>query len=152
MDSDRKNTFKKDTKLKADIAEYAAVQKLLQKGFCVLKPVGDRMPYDLAVDKGNKTIRLQVKSAWKQKGLYIVDSRRTKTNRREMIRSRYDKTDFDFALLYIEEVDVFYVMPVEEFNSYKSGIALVETQTRQRRPRSYLYREAWHLIEKFSIS
>ena len=31
-------TGKKDTKLKADIAECAAVKKLLQQGFWVLQP------------------------------------------------------------------------------------------------------------------
>lgn len=141
---------KKDTKLKADIAEYATIKKLLELGFCVLKPVGDRMPYDLAVDRGDRLIRLQVKSAWKQKDMYVVDTRRTKTNRKRMLRSRYVSTDFDFAIFYIEDLDVFYVMPIDEFNKYKSGIALVEAQTRQRRPRSFYYREAWDLLLKIN--
>lgn len=141
---------KRDTKLKADVAECAAKKKLLQQGFRVLEPIGDRMAYDLAIDLGKTLLRLQVKSAWKQNGIYVVDSRRTKTNRRMMLRSRYRSSDFDYALLYIEERDIFYVMPIRVFNSYKSGIALVENETRQRRPRSYCYREAWHLIKNSS--
>lgn len=31
-----------DTKLKADIAEFAVTKELLSRGFNVLKPVGDR--------------------------------------------------------------------------------------------------------------
>ncbi len=146
MPLDASNSARKDTKLKADIAEYAAIGKLLREGFRVLKPVGDRLPYDLAVETNGRITRLQVKSAWKQNGIYIVDTRRTKTNRRRMLRSRYDSRDFDFALLYIQDLDVFYVMPIAEFNSYRSSIALVENKTRQRRPRSYRYREAWNLI------
>ena len=135
-----------DTKLKADIAESAVVTELLRRGFRVLKPVGDRLPYDLAVETNGKLLRIQVKSAWFRKGAYIVDSRRTKTNRRYMKRERYDGKDFDFAILYIDGPRVFYVMPVLVFSSYKSEIALVENDTRQRKPRSSEYRERWDLL------
>ena len=137
-----------DTKLKSDIAESAAVTRLLQKGLKVLKPVGDRLPYDLALDFEGKLLRIQVKSAWGSNGIYNVDSRRTKTNRRKMLRSRYAKGDFDFAMLYIEDLDVFYVMPHDVFDSYKSGVRIVEKVTRQRTPRSKQYREAWDLLKR----
>ena len=88
---------------------------------------------------------------WFHNGNYHVDSRRTKTNRRVMVRSRYEPTDFDFAILYIEDSDVCYVMPFEAFSSYKSGIAFVEAQTRQRKPKSHQYREAWDLLKKWAI-
>ena len=93
-------------------------------------------------------IKIQVKSAWfdQHKENYVVDNRRTKTNRREMIRSNYRKDDFDFAILYIEDLNVFYVMPSEIFISYGSEIHLVETTKRQRKPKSAAYREAWQII------
>lgn len=140
-----------DTKLKADIAESAVVTRLLKRGFRVLKPVGDRLPYDLAVDVNGKLLRIQIKSAWLQRGAYTVDNRRTKTNRRQMLRSHYNRDDFDFAILYIGDLDVFYVMPFEVFASYRSGVSLVEKVTRQRRPRSNRYREAWDLLNKWAV-
>ncbi|MEJ2720029.1 MAG: group I intron-associated PD-(D/E)XK endonuclease, partial [bacterium] len=39
-----------NTKLKGDVAEQAAVLKALKQGWGVLKPVGDRLPYDLVFD------------------------------------------------------------------------------------------------------
>ncbi|MCB0551142.1 MAG: hypothetical protein KDD19_26465, partial [Phaeodactylibacter sp.] len=36
-----------DTKLKGDIAEQALVLNALKRGWGVLTPVGDRLPYDL---------------------------------------------------------------------------------------------------------
>ena len=39
-----------DTKLKADIAELSVTKELLNRGFNILKPVGDRLSYDLAID------------------------------------------------------------------------------------------------------
>jgi hypothetical protein len=71
---------------------------------------------------------------------------RTKTNQREMVRELYAPQDFDFALAYIDELDVFYVFPVDVFISYGSEIHLVESEKRQRRARSAGYREAWGLI------
>ena len=141
-----------DTKLKADVAESAVVTELLKRGFRVLKPVGDRLPYDLALDCGDRFLRIQVKSAWyeRSKDLYTVDVRRTKTNRRRMLRDRYEEGDFDFAILYLADRNAFYVMPVRVFNGYRSGISLVETGKRQRRPRSAEYSERWDLLSKWA--
>ena len=139
-----------DTKLKADIAESSAITALLKRGFNVLKPVGDRLPYDLAVDIGGKLIKLQVKSAWSRNDVYIVDSRRTKTNRHLMLRQRYSNKDFDFALLYIEDLALFFVMPVDVFNSYKSEITLIVGKETQRNPKSSKYLENWDLLSKWA--
>jgi len=140
-----------DTKLKADVAESAVITALLKRGFRVLKPVGDRLPYDLALDINGKLLKIQVKSAWFYNGSYTVDTRRTKTNRRRMIRARYDENDFDFAIVYIEDLDTCYVMPVKEFSAYGSGISIVEKEKRQRKPRSAAYKERWDLLSKWAV-
>lgn len=139
-----------DTKLKADIAEAAAVTELLVRGHNVLCPVGDRLAYDLAVDVNGKLIRIQVKHAWfnKKDKAYIVDARRTKTNRRQMIRYKYADKDFDIAMVYLGDLKVFYILPVEIFNSFGSTISFVESEKRQRMPKSMEYRERWDLLTK----
>ncbi|MGE5309211.1 MAG: group I intron-associated PD-(D/E)XK endonuclease [Deltaproteobacteria bacterium] len=141
-----------DTKLKSDIAESAAVTELLKRGFKVLKPFGDRLPYDLGIDQNGQFLRIQVKSAWfdKTKNMFCVDARRTKTNRRRMLRARYDAKDFDFAMLYVEPLNVFYIVPCAIFNRFSSTICLVESKKRQRKPMSAHYRERWSLLSKGS--
>jgi hypothetical protein len=141
-----------DTKLKADIAESVVTTQLLKRGFRVLKPVGDRLPYDLALDLNGKLCRIQVKHAWfdRAKDIYSVDTRRTKTNRRVMRRDRYDNDDFDFAILYPDDRQVCYVMPVTIFNSYSSTISFVEDEKRQRKPKSMDYRERWDLLSNWA--
>ena len=91
------------TKLKGDLAEQAAILGALKRGWGVLKPVGDRLPYDLVFDVNGSLIRIQVKYAWfdHRTGNYVVDNRRTKTNRRKMVRAPYTENDFDFALVYV---------------------------------------------------
>jgi hypothetical protein len=141
-----------DTKLKGDIAEQAAILQALKRGWGVLRPVGDRLPYDLVFDVSGCLVRLQVKAAWPDSasGNYMMDTRRTKTNRRVMLRERYGPSDFDFALVYLEELGIFYVLPVAIFNSFKSGISLVEADRRQRKPRSAQYRDNWDLIVEYA--
>ena len=53
-----------NTKQKGDIAEQAAILKALKRGWGVLHPVGDRLPYDLVFDLGGSLAKIQVKTAW----------------------------------------------------------------------------------------
>jgi PD-(D/E)XK endonuclease len=142
-----------DTKLRGDIAEQAAVFQALKHGWGVLKPVGDRLAYDLVFDICGELVKIQVKYAWwdEPSGNYVVDNRRTKTNRRLMIRSGYKQSDFEFALAYIEQLDLFYIFPVDIFIRYGSEIHLVESEKRQRKPRSANYRGAWELILQWVV-
>ena len=142
-----------DTKLKGDIAEQAAVLHGLKRGWGVLKPVGDRLPYDLVFDVDGVLIKVQVKYALfdEPSGNYVADNRRTKTNRRLMVREAYNRSDFDFALVYIDKLDLFYVFPVNVFIGYGSEIHLVEAEKRQRKPRSAKYRDAWELILQWAL-
>ncbi len=141
------------TKLKGDITEQAAILHALKRGWGVLRPIGDRLPYDLVFDVEGTLVKIQVKGAWfdEARGNYVVDTRRTKTNRRVMLREEYTLEDFDFALAYLENLDVFYVFPVEVFISYASEIHLVEADKRQRKPRSADYRNAWELILHWAV-
>ncbi len=133
-----------------DIAEQAVILQALKKGWEVLLPLGDRLPYDIVLCIRGVFIKIQVKAAWFEERTknYILDTRRTKTNRKEMKRDKYSSVDFDFAIAYLKELDVFYVIPVEEFISYGSQITFVEGSKRQRKPQSAEYRDAWELIEK----
>lgn len=141
-----------DTKLKGDVAEQATVLQALRRGWGVLRPVGDRHPYDMVFDVGGTFVRVQVKHAWadKKSGNFLIDTRRTKTNRRIMKRDRYRSGDFDFAIAYIREPECFYVFPQDLFRSFASVIHMVERKTRQRKPQSVAYREAWELIESWA--
>ncbi|MBI3292585.1 MAG: endonuclease [Elusimicrobia bacterium] len=142
-----------NTKQRGDIAEQAAILEALKRGWSVLRPVGDNLPYDLVFDIGNRLIKVQVKCAWLDESSqnYVVDNRRTKTNRRQMVREDYKSTDFDFALVYLPERNVFYVYPVTVFISFASEIHMVEVEKRQRRPRSSAYRDAWNLITPWAL-
>jgi hypothetical protein len=132
-----------------DVAEQAVILKALQRNWGVSRPIGNSLPYDLVIDVEGELRKIQVKSAWldETSGNYLIDCRRTKTNRRKMLRSRYESNDFDFAIVFIPPVNVFYVLPIRDFLAYKSTITFVEKEKRQRKPQSHKFREAWHLLE-----
>lgn len=64
------------TKLKGDIAEQAAILHALRKGWGVLQPVGDRLPYDLVFDIDDVFCKIQVKAAWFHEASknYVIDN------------------------------------------------------------------------------
>jgi hypothetical protein len=106
-----------DTKLTGDIAEQATILQALKKGWNILKPLGDRLPYDMVFEISGKFVKIQVKAAWfeKRSGNYVVDTRRTKANRKEITKNKYSSSDFDFAIVYISDIEVFYIFPILEF-------------------------------------
>ena len=136
------------TKLKGDIAEQAAILQAMKRGWGVLKPIGDRLSYDLVFDVDGILVKIQVKHSWFDpiRGNYVVDNRRTKTNRRTIVRDVYEPSDFDFAVVLLSDIDLFYIFPVAVFIGYASEIHMVETDKRQRKPQSADYRDAWDLI------
>jgi len=50
-----------DTKLKSGIAKSTVITRLLKEGFPVLQPVGDRLPYDLAVELNGNFSKFRLK-------------------------------------------------------------------------------------------
>lgn len=79
------------TKQTGSHAEQAVILQLLKRGWHVSIPVGNYLAYDLICDNGKSLLKIQVKCAWwdQAKQNYVVDNRRTKTNRRQMIRANY---------------------------------------------------------------
>lgn len=138
----------RDTKTKGDLAEQIVILEALKREIDVSIPIGDRLPYDLIFDVKGKLLRIQVKSAWfdNRRENYQVDTRMYKANRKNSYHKKYKTNDFDFACLAIIEKNIIYIMPSEVFTSYGSGIVLAEAKGRQRIPKSFEYREAWHLI------
>jgi len=63
-----------DAKLNGDVAEQAAILHALKRGWGVLKPVGDRLTYDLVFDIEGSLVKFQVKFAWfdEPSGNYVL--------------------------------------------------------------------------------
>jgi hypothetical protein len=133
-----------DTKLIGDIAEITAILQALKRNLIVSKPVGDRAKYDLIFDNGTRLLKIQVKKAWKgSKSSYKVLVKKSNTNRKEVKYTRYTETDFDFALLYIEDLDLFYIVPVLYFINNNWSYVMNPNNPLSL---TYAFKEAWNLL------
>lgn len=136
-----------DTKLVGDIAVQYAVLEALKRGWGVMVPVGDRLPYDLVFDVEGKLIKVQVKSAYAVGNSFIANARRAKTNRANYKFDTYKPGDFDIAMVWHPEDAVFYCFPIAVFLEFKSGICLPSKRSqRVRWARATPFREAWHTL------
>lgn len=143
-----------DTKVKGDISEQAVVYEALKQGWEVLKPFGDRLPYDLVIDVNGILVKIQVKSAWlvdeTDEDVWGVETRRTKTNRREMKRTYYQITDCDFVVVHAQKPEVFWILPIEFYLTFKGQITLRVNDNGQRLLKSSEFRNDWNLISKWA--
>lgn len=135
------------TKLVGDIAVQHAVLEGLKRGWSVLLPVGDRLPYDLVFDIDGRFIRVQVKSAYRVGNTFIANTRRSKTNRKIYLTDTYNLTDFDIAMLWHPEQSLFYVLPIADFLRFKSGVQLPEESIKNSRGRAIKFKNAWNMFE-----
>lgn len=125
------------------IAEQAAIFQALERGFAVSVPIGDNLPYDLIFDNGTQLYKIQVKTASKNsKDKYIINTKHTKD------RKKYEIGDFDFALCYVPNLNIFYILPIKEFLEYKGNISIVESVSGYgRKPKAWGRQNAWYLME-----
>jgi hypothetical protein len=67
-----------------------------------------------------------------------------------MLRTKYSENDFDFAVIYAQDIQEFWIIPVEVFVSYGSQIHLVVAENRQRVSKINDYRNSWSLIQEWA--
>lgn len=97
----------KGTKHTGDISESLVTSMLLRRGYNVLRPIGDRLPYDLCIEQDGVFVRIQVKTAYflAKGNRWYGNTRMAKTNRKT----------YSFAQCNTKDVEVFiYVLSHEE--------------------------------------
>ena len=123
-----------DSNRKGNVAELAVAKEAAEAGLQVLKPLTEHGRYDLALDLGERILRVQCK--WGNcKGdvirVRIGSSSHSPT--RGYVTSTYDATEIDAIAVYCDSLDTCYLLPLELF----SGVGMVslrlgETKNGQR--------------------
>lgn len=95
-----------------DYAEMRFALAAYEKGFSVLRPFSDNRPYDFVLEKDGVFYRVQVKSCSVSEDKYgsyhVTVAKKINGN-----RFVYTKNDCDLVVLYIREIDCFYLFPIE---------------------------------------
>lgn len=123
------------TNQKGVIAEMAVVKRAVEKGWVPSLTVeGQR--YDMILDDGNKTYRVQVKHAdgkpQESEGSVVIHM--TSSGGRYGTRRTYTENEIDALLVYMPSTDKVYWLSSEVFQG-REGITLrlVETKNNQRK-------------------
>jgi PD-(D/E)XK endonuclease len=126
-------------KQRGEMAEAAFLARASSLGLLVSKPWGESSRYDRIVDNGRRLLRVQVKSAHRA-GPYGGYTIQAHGNTRKV----YDASEIDLLAAYVVPVDAWYLVPVEEFQRYKS-MKLFPVH-RRRISKFEKFRENWGIM------
>jgi len=111
--------------VEAEVAVAAIRLELL-----VLRPMTEGARYDLALDTGERLLRLQCKSAWRRGDVLIIPCNTSRhTPRRGYVKTTYTADEIDAIATYSEETDRCYLIPVRDVAG-RSAISLRLAATR----------------------
>lgn len=105
--------MKETTYDRGNISESILLQAYLKAGFIVSIPFGSGAPYDLMVDTGECTYRVQVKTGWYSKGCVIFRSNRRVREASPYKARAYAKNEVDFFAVYYPPTGSIFVVPRE---------------------------------------
>ena len=113
------------SKMMGDIGEQMVILRVLKRGWAALVPVGDRLQYDLAVDTGERLVRVQVKVVTpKESGVMQVPVRTTYMSCSGPVHRTYEEGDFDFLVACDVDADRTFVLPIGRCIENKAQISV----------------------------
>ena len=93
-------------------SESIILSAYLKEGFIVSIPFGSGASYDLLVDTGSNIYKIQVKTAWINKGVLKYKSLRRQPNTEK--RRPYKDSEADFLAVYCPANETLYGIPVKD--------------------------------------
>lgn len=108
------------------------VAEFVKRGYHVLLPFGDHLPYDMALDTGDgRLVRVQCKTGNIRNGAIVFATESTTRRKGGLHRSLYDGKCEVFAV-YVEELSKAYIVPVSEGHGGKVSLRLDPVRNGQK--------------------
>jgi hypothetical protein len=119
------------TATRGNAAEARLLSEFVARGFDVLVPFGGGQPYDLAVDLGTMTLKIQCKTAWLTAGgsCLTFNCRSTDHGRG---RRPYDGLA-DLFGVFLPPRDSVYLVPLDSVGGFAGRLRLEPTKNNQKR-------------------
>ena len=117
------------------------------RGYRVLRPWGEALPYDVAIEERGRLLRVQVKSTSYRAGAgYLCEFTHCCDGRVQ----RYVTGQLDICVGYVIPEETWYIIPAHRVTGRKgaSAITLCQFAGVREKPRYEHYREAWELLGK----
>ncbi len=117
----------KDTHGVGNIAEIEVTRSLIRAGYIVSHPFGEGCKYDLVADKGDKLLRVQVKTGSLKEGAV-----RSKCFTVARSGENVSYKDFvDAYGIYCADTDKTYLVPVEDAPTMELSLRVLATKNNQ---------------------
>lgn len=133
------------SKEQGDISELEFILRVKKLGLNVLMPYSSITKYDLIVDNGKKSIKVQVKSTSKedfQRGKLRKRTYRVATSNGRHSKNKYQEGDFDICAVHIIPENLFYLLPYHAISS-KTSLFYPE----KKEHKFSQYKENWELLQ-----
>jgi len=114
---------------KGAVAETEIATAAIRMNLLVLRPVAEGGRYDLAIDIGEKILRVQCKWASRNGDVLTINCETSRHTPNGYLRTRYSASEVDAIAAYSPDSDRCYVIPIEEAE-HMSTISLRLAPTR----------------------
>ena len=102
---------------KGDIAVLKVAVALIERGDSVLKPMSENERYDLAVDRGGKLYRVQVKTSRYRNGAVVFNTCSSLAHRGGP-RRPYTSNEIEAFGVYCPQLGTVYLVPFERITGH----------------------------------
>jgi hypothetical protein len=132
-------------KERGEWVEALFIAELLRRGYTILKPWGDSQPFDVALNFGNRIVRVQVKST-----SYRVSTGYRCEFHPNIHGRQYTPKLLDFFAGYVVPQETWYLIPAPVlFNASREPISPMLFPMQPVKANTYhyeCYKEAWRLL------
>src|SRR5262249_24567798 len=102
---------KMKTNDKGNVSESKILSAFVDAGFLVSIPFGNGAPYDLIVDRGDKILKVQVKTGRLREGCILFAAQRINGHHGTR-RFKYEDGEFDLFAIYCPDNGQIYLVPM----------------------------------------
>lgn len=130
---------KPNNKAIGELSEAYITARLIELGYDVLKPHGDNLRYDLAIeDEDGKFLRIQCKTGWiENDGAYIEFATASSYYHTRAGRTGYGRKDYqgqiDYFAVYCPAIRKIYLVPVSNVGKTNAMLRLLPTKNNQEK-------------------
>jgi hypothetical protein len=122
-----------NSKDKGNLAELAAAKKIISKDMSVAFPFGDNERYDLIIDNGQQLEKAQVRKASKRDNYIVFKCYSNHRSEGEIKRDTFEESEIDCFLVWYQEKEKIYKVPIEESPKTEMRLRLRRTENNQRK-------------------
>jgi hypothetical protein len=102
------------TKTKGDIGVAKSIADLTGKGFDIMIPLSEHLPFDLVIYKNMNFQRVQVKYTSMRNNIINVDGRGCWVDKHSLHIKKPNRSEIDIICAYCPELDKCFYVPIEK--------------------------------------